>query len=93
MTDRAGALRGYFGDKPEWQRVTYKPITNDASRVAAVLSGDVDLISNVPGNDAVALKDNPKITLGTMESNRCYFWTLDVDRDRGRRSPTPTASR
>ncbi len=72
---------GYFGDKPEWQRVTYKPITNDASRVAAVLSGDVDLISNVPGNDAVALKDNPKITLGTMASNRCYFWTLDVDRD------------
>ncbi len=44
---------GYFGAKPEWQRVTYKPITNDASRVAAVLSGDVDLISNVPGNDAV----------------------------------------
>ncbi|HEY6438654.1 MAG TPA: ABC transporter substrate-binding protein [Acetobacteraceae bacterium] len=72
---------GYFGDKPDWQRATYKPITNDASRVAAVLSGDVDLISNVPGNDAVALKDNPKITLGTMASNRCYFWTLDVDRD------------
>jgi peptide/nickel transport system substrate-binding protein len=72
---------GYFGDKPEWQRVTYKPITNDASRVAAVLSGDVDLISNVPGNDAVTLKDNPKITLGTMPGNRCYFWTLDVDRE------------
>ena len=44
---------GYFGDKPDWQRVTYKPITNDASRVAALLSGDVDLISNVPGNDVV----------------------------------------
>ena len=72
---------GYFGDKPEWQRVTFKPITSDASRIAALLSGDVDLISNVPGNDAVALKDNPKITLGTMASNRCYFWTLDVDRD------------
>jgi peptide/nickel transport system substrate-binding protein len=72
---------GYFGDTPEWQRVTYKPITSDASRVAALLSGDVDLISNVPGNDAVTLKGNPKVTLGTMASNRCYFWTLDVDRD------------
>ena len=72
---------GYFGDKPEWQRVTYKPITSDASRVAALLSGDVDLISNVPGNDVATLKANPKITLGTMASNRCYFWTLDVDRD------------
>ena len=72
---------GYFGAKPDWQRVTYKPITSDAARVAALLSGDVDLISNVPGNDIASLKQNPKITLGTMESNRCYFWTLDVDRD------------
>jgi len=72
---------GYFGAKPDWQRVIYKPITNDAARVAALLSGDVDLIANVPGNDVAALKQNPKITLGTMESNRCYFWTLDVDRD------------
>jgi peptide/nickel transport system substrate-binding protein len=72
---------GYFGDRPEWQRVTYKPITSDASRVAALLSGDVDLISNVPGNDVKTLKANPKLALGTMASNRCYFWTLDVDRD------------
>lgn len=72
---------GYFGAKPEWQRVTYKPITSDAARVAALLSGDVELINNVPGNDAVALKDNPKVTLGTMASNRCYFWTIDVDRE------------
>jgi peptide/nickel transport system substrate-binding protein len=72
---------GYFGAKPDWQRVTYKPITSDASRVAALLSGDVDLINNVPGNDVATLKANPKVSLGTMESNRCYFWTLDVDRD------------
>jgi peptide/nickel transport system substrate-binding protein len=72
---------GYFGSRPDWQRVVYKPITNDAARVAALLSGDVDLISNVPGNDIAQLKQNPNVTLGTMESNRCYFWTLDVDRD------------
>jgi peptide/nickel transport system substrate-binding protein len=72
---------GYFGAKPEWQRVTYKPITSDAARVAALLSGDVDLIGNVPGNDVATLKQNPKITIGTLASNRCYFWTLDVDRD------------
>jgi peptide/nickel transport system substrate-binding protein len=72
---------GYFGARPDWQRVTYRPITNDAARVAALLSGDVDLISNVPGNDIAQLKQNQNITLGTMESNRCYFWTLDIDRD------------
>jgi len=36
----------------------------------------------VPGNDIARLKQNAKITLGTMESNRCYFWTLDVGRDK-----------
>ena len=84
---------GYFGAKPDWQRVIYKPITNDAARVAALLSGDVDLIANVPGNDVAMLKANPKITLGTMESNRCYFWTLDVDRDASPQLPMTTASR
>ncbi len=72
---------GYYDARPDWQRVIYKPITNDAARVATLLSGDVDLISNVPGNDISRLKQDPDITLGTMESNRCYFWTLDVDRD------------
>jgi peptide/nickel transport system substrate-binding protein len=46
-----------------------------------LLSGDVDLISNVPGNDIARVKQDPNISLGTMESNRCYFWTIDVDRD------------
>jgi peptide/nickel transport system substrate-binding protein len=72
---------GYFGEKPDWERVTYKPITTDAARVAALLSGDVDLIGTVPGNDVAGLQQNPKITVGTLASNRCYFWTLDVDRD------------
>ncbi len=72
---------GYFGAKPEWERVTYKPITNDAARVAALLSGDVDLIGNVPANDVAALQGKAGFSVATMASNRCYFWTLDVDRD------------
>jgi peptide/nickel transport system substrate-binding protein len=34
----------YWGPKPHWERVTFKVITNNAARVAALLSGDVDLI-------------------------------------------------
>ena len=71
----------YFGAKPDWAHVTYKPITNDAARVAALLSGDVDLIGNVPGNDVAGLRKNPNVVVATLASNRCYFWTLDVDRD------------
>lgn len=71
----------YYGPKPEWQKVTYRPITNDAARVAALLSGDVDLISSVPANDLANVKANPAFAISTMQSNRCFFWMLDVERD------------
>ncbi len=72
---------GYYGTKPDWDQVTYRAISNDAARVAALLSGDVDLISSVPGNDLANVRANPALTVSTMESNRCYFWSIDVDRD------------
>jgi peptide/nickel transport system substrate-binding protein len=72
---------GYYGAKPDWDAVTYRPIVNDAARTAALLSGDVDLIAAVPGNDLANVRANPKLTVSTMESNRCFFWALDVARD------------
>jgi peptide/nickel transport system substrate-binding protein len=72
---------GYYGAKPDWERVTYRAITNDAARTAALLSGDVDLIASVPGNDLENLRANKALTLSTMQSNRCFFWSIDVDRD------------
>jgi peptide/nickel transport system substrate-binding protein len=72
---------GYYGAKPDWDKVTYRPITNDAARVAALLSGDVDLISSVPGTDVANLRANPTLHIATMQSNRCFFWSVDVARD------------
>ena len=72
---------GYFGARPDWQRVTYRPITNDAARTAALLSGDVDMIAAVPGNDLARVRADPALTVSTMQSNRCFFWSVDVDRD------------
>jgi peptide/nickel transport system substrate-binding protein len=72
---------GYFGPKPDWEKVTYRAITNDAARTAALLSGDVDLIASVPGNDLANVRANKALTVSTMQSNRCFFWSVDVDRD------------
>src|SRR6202453_3382124 len=80
---------GYFGPKPDWDRVTYRSIINDAARVAALLSGDVDMIGNVPGNDVADLGANPNFVLSSLPSTRCYFWALDQARDK---SPEITAA-
>lgn len=46
----------YFGGAPHWLRVTFRPITNDGARVAALLSSDVDFINGVPLQDVVRLQ-------------------------------------
>jgi len=48
----------YWGEKPAWQRIVFRPITSAGPRVAALLSGDVDLIENVPIQDLARVKAN-----------------------------------
>jgi peptide/nickel transport system substrate-binding protein len=40
--------------------VIYTPIGNDATRVAAILSGEVDVMEPVPVQDVERIKANPK---------------------------------
>jgi peptide/nickel transport system substrate-binding protein len=63
----------YFGKKAEWQKVTFRIITQDASRIAALLAGEVDLIEQVPPADAAKLRTNPQIAVHQGPSFRAYF--------------------
>jgi peptide/nickel transport system substrate-binding protein len=71
----------YWGHKPMWQRVTFRPIKSDPSRVAALLAGDVDFIEEVPATDMPRLKKDPKITVAEVVSNRIIYLHLDQFRD------------
>lgn len=48
--DRVAMKRNdaYWGPKPDWAKVQLRFMTNDAARVASLLSGDVQLVENVP---------------------------------------------
>jgi peptide/nickel transport system substrate-binding protein len=67
----------YWGPKPYWKRVILRPLTNNTTRVAALLSGDVDLIEDPPTTDLARLKSDPKITLARAVSNRVIYIALD----------------
>ena len=79
VLERNGA---YWGPKPDWEKVVMRPITNNASRVAALLAGDVDFIENVPTADLKRLKDNPAVRVVETVSNRVIYLHLDSNRDR-----------
>ena len=79
---------GYWGGKPQWDKVIIRPITSDAPRVAALLAGDVDMIENPPVQDLDRIKKaNFKVVQGL--SNRLIYLHMDQDGDApGMTSPT-----
>ena len=65
----------YWGEKAKWSKVLFRPIKSEPARVAALLSGAVDIIDYVPTNDLDTLRKNPKVALTEYPSNRViYFW-------------------
>ncbi len=71
----------YWGDKPEWERVIYRPITNPAARVAALLAGDVDLIEDPPTDDLERLKKDSKLRVQETPSLRIIYIALNQGED------------
>ena len=72
---------GYWGNKPEWTKVTFKPIKSGPSRVAALLAGDVDIIDQTPTVDIERLKKDPKLSLSQGISNRVIYLHMDQFRE------------
>jgi peptide/nickel transport system substrate-binding protein len=70
----------YWGDKPIWSKVTFKPIKSGPARVAALLAGDVDMIEGVPTTDITTLAGNDDLALSQGVSNRVIYLHLDHDR-------------
>jgi len=71
---------GYWGGKPRWARVDYRVITNDGARVAALLSGDVAMIDNLPTADAARLRKDDRLNVVEGNSTRLIFIGLDTER-------------
>jgi len=71
----------YWGPKPAWERVTIKYVSNDAARVAALLSGGADLIDVVPPSDLEQLRKAKNIQLWQTASARMIYLHMDSNRD------------
>ncbi|MBN8910002.1 MAG: ABC transporter substrate-binding protein, partial [Rhodospirillales bacterium] len=70
----------WWADKIKWQKVNYRIIANDAGRIAALESGDVDVIDQVPPRDVATLKGNAKLDVISQPGQRLIYVVPDVGR-------------
>jgi peptide/nickel transport system substrate-binding protein len=73
---------GYWGPKSPWDRVTFRIITSDPTRVASLLAGEVRAIENVPTTDLAKLSRNKDLALYRTVSVRLMYLHLDTARDK-----------
>src|SRR5216683_1021359 len=64
---------GYWGGEEPWDKLTFKILTNPAARVAALLSGDVQMIETVPTSDIAQLSKDRSFALADKVSNRVIY--------------------
>ncbi len=72
---KAGKFEGNIDE------VMYRPIVSDATRVAALISGEVDLINDPPPQDVPRLKQTPGVKILEGMENRVVFIGMDQARD------------
>ncbi|MEM7720912.1 MAG: ABC transporter substrate-binding protein [Pseudomonadota bacterium] len=61
--------------------IVFTPIQNPATRVAALLTGEVDFIQDVPVQDLARVEDTDNIGLATAPQNRVIFLGMNVGDD------------
>lgn len=65
---------GWWGEAPAVTEIIYLPIADAATRVAALLSGDVDFVQDVPVQDIERLKTSAGFKVETGAENRVIYF-------------------
>lgn len=68
----------HWDDAPQVTEIVYTPIKEAATRVAALLSGEVDIVQDVPVQDIQRLAQTDGIKVETGPENRTIFFAYDM---------------
>jgi len=58
-------------------QITVRPILEDAARIAALQTGEVDFIANVPYERIAELRADPNLVVKTIATPRVFFVSMD----------------
>src|SRR5690606_13633606 len=68
------AFDGHWDDKPAVTEIVYLPIKEAATRIAALLSGEVDIVQDVPVQDIERLSATDGVKVATGPENRIIYF-------------------
>lgn len=72
------AFNDYFDGAPKIKRVNFKPVPTDASRVAALISGELDVVPLLPPAMIDRLSRASGIKVAKVESYKAVYMGLDI---------------
>ena len=91
LKSREVDIRTVFVENPNWwgksskkgnvTEIVYTPVKSDATRTAALLSGELDFVLDPPPQDLARLKTNPSVKVVEGAENRTIFLGFDQFRD------------
>ena len=71
----------YWGPAEPWARVSLRLITNASARVAALLSGAVEVIDAVPTTQIARLREDSRVQVSSVTSSRLIALLFDHHRE------------
>jgi peptide/nickel transport system substrate-binding protein len=71
----------WWGPKQPWDRIVFKTLSNDASRLAAFISGGFDIIQGVPLSNIKQLEKDQRFRITAKPSLQNWWIAMDTARD------------
>jgi len=90
LVSRAPGIKTSYKRNPAWwgkfdgnvQEIVYSPIGNDATRLAALVSGEIDLVLDPAPRDVPRLRNTAGVKVLEGLENRLIFVGMDQQRDK-----------
>jgi peptide/nickel transport system substrate-binding protein len=77
----------WWGGKVDFQEVEIRPIPEDATRVAALISGEIDVAWGVPIPDIPRIEKDKNTYVSRVPSQRVIYMLFDIFTDKGGPAP------
>ncbi|MGN6830740.1 ABC transporter substrate-binding protein [Paucibacter sp. M5-1] len=90
LVSRQPAIKTSFKRNPAWwgnwegnvQEIVFSQISNDATRLAALVSGEIDFVLDPAPRDVPRLRSTPGVKIIDGPENRLVFISMDQARDK-----------